>query len=118
LLDNAIIDFPNEFHYFRQHFINTYNNQEEISMPQFKQKKLASIFFKVKRNSVVSDGYITRQDKELQKKFFAILESVRQPHASAYLFALPNDGLDQVMTAKEFRANMALRLLIQNFLDF
>jgi hypothetical protein len=67
---------------------------------------------------VISDSYITKQHKELQKRFFAILESVRQPYASAYLFALPNYGLDQVLTAKEFRANMALRLLIPKFSGF
>jgi hypothetical protein len=64
---------------------------------------------------VLSDLYITQQNSVLQHKFLAVLESSRQNHASAYLFALPNHGLNQVMSPKEFRADMALRLLIPKF---
>jgi hypothetical protein len=116
VIDNPEIDLPQEYFYFHQHFIDTFNNHEDIiGLPQHTQKQMASIYFKVKRVSMINDPYITRQDNEMQKKFFAVLESFRQPHASAYLFALPNYGLNQVMTAKEFRANMALRLLIPKF---
>jgi hypothetical protein len=118
MLDNSNINLPKEFQYFRQYFIDTYNNHEDLDLPLSTQKKMASIFFKVKRNSVINDDYIVKQNKNLQLRFLAILDSVRQPHASAYLFTLPNHGLDQVMTAREFRANMALRLLIPKFCGF
>jgi hypothetical protein len=116
VIDNPNIGLPLEYNYFRQYFIDMFNNHEEIGLPQCTQKNLATIYFKVKRLSVINDVFISMQDKELlQKRFIAILESFRQPHASAYLFALPNYSLNQVMSPKEFRANMALRLLIPKF---
>jgi hypothetical protein len=115
ILDNPDIGLPVEFQTFRQLFIDTFNNKKDIALPQFTQSKLADIFFKVRREMVLNDLYITQQNSELQHKFLAALESSRQPHASAYLFAIPNPGFNQVMSPKEFRADMALRLLMPKF---
>jgi hypothetical protein len=115
ILDNAAIGLPAEFHIYHHFFIETFNNKEDIALPQFTQSKLAAIFFKVRREMVLNDFYITQKNSELQHIFLAALESSKQKHASAYLFALPNPYLNQVMSPKEFRANMALRLLIPKF---
>jgi hypothetical protein len=115
ILDNLILDLPQEFYDSRQSFIDIYNNHEEIELPQLTQKHLASIFFTVKRISVINDEFITNKDNDLQKRFLGILDSIRQPFASSYLYALPNYALNQVMSPKEFRAVMAQRLLIPKF---
>jgi hypothetical protein len=115
ILDNLNLDFPQEFYDSRQFFIDTYNNHEEIDLPQLTQKHLASIFFTVKRISVLNDDFIINKDNDLQKRFLGILDSIRQPFASSYLYALPNYALNQVLSPKEFRAIMAQRLLIPKF---
>jgi hypothetical protein len=105
-----------EFQTILDQFIATYNNNVNIEMPALKQSSLASIFYRVKRGLVINDAYITQQKNvEIRMKFLAILESYKMPHTSAYLFALPNFGLNQVMSAAEFRADMGLRLLIPKF---
>ena len=86
-----------------------------IELPQQTQSSLAAMFYNNKRALLISSPYITTQPRPLQSRFLAILESIRQPHASAFLHALPNEGLCQVMSAMEFRAVMALRLLIPKF---
>jgi hypothetical protein len=115
--NSAIDDMPSmEFQTLKETFLTTYNNKVNIEMPAITQASLASIFYKVKRNMVINDPYITLQPNvDLRVKFLAILESYKIPHTSAYLFALPNFGLNQVMSAAEFRADMALRLLIPKF---
>jgi hypothetical protein len=115
ILDNPNIGLPAEFHIYRELFINTYNNKEDIVSPQFTQSKLAAIFFKIKREMMLNDIYITQRNSELQHVFLAALESSSQPHASSYLFALPNSGFNQIMSPREFRADMALRLLMPKF---
>jgi hypothetical protein len=115
ILDNPNIGLPVEFHTFRQLFIDSFNNKEDIALPQFTQSKLAAIFFNVRREMILNDFYITQQNSKLQHIFLAALESSRQRYASAYLFAMPNPGLNQVMSPKEFRADMALRLLMPKF---
>jgi hypothetical protein len=115
IVNNPKIGLPEEYHRCCRIFIDSFNNKENINLPQYTQKQLARIFFKVKRESVLRDKYITMQNIELQQRFLAILESVRQPHASAYLFVIPNPVLNQVFLPKEFRAIMALRLLIPIF---
>jgi hypothetical protein len=40
VIDNPEIDLPQEYYYFRQHFIDTFNNHEDIiGLPQHTQKK-------------------------------------------------------------------------------
>jgi hypothetical protein len=65
---------------------------------------MAKKYFSNKRNTVISN--VTRDDQ------LVVLESMVQPMASQWLLALPNPGLSQVMTPSEFRAAIAVRLLI------
>ena len=84
-------------------------------MPQNKQSSLATLFYESKRSKLLFSPYIASQPYPLQQRFLAILDSIKQRWASSYLYAIPNQGFKQVMTAPEFRANMALRLLIPKF---
>eukprot|EP01031_Cornospumella_fuschlensis_P043016 gene43016-52573_t len=84
-------------------------------LPHYTQHHWAALYFEIKRKQVFSSPYILSQPSSIQRRFMAILQSLSAKHASAYLFALPNAGLGQVMTLEEFRANMGLRLLIPLF---
>jgi len=84
-------------------------------LPHYTQHHWAALYFEIKRKQVFSSPYISSQPSSIQRRFLAILQSLSAKHASAYLFALPNAGLGQVMTLEEFRANMGLRLLIPLF---
>ena len=83
--------------------------------PQLNQSQLAGRYFELKRSYILSSPYLISQPTPIQRRFCAIIQSFSAPHVSAYLFALPNPRLSQVMSPEEFRANMALRLLMPLF---
>ena len=74
-----------------------------------------NVIYHRKYANLLSSDYISSQPPELRRRFLAVLQSVKQPHASAYLFALPNPRLNQVMSPPEFRCDIALHLLIPQF---
>ena len=84
-------------------------------LPQFTQHQWAALYYEVKKSKLWSSPYISSQPLPIQRRFMAILKSISTANASAYLYAIPNRGLGQVMTLEEFRANMGLRLLIPIF---
>ena len=106
--------FPTEYDVALQSFL-AYVQPENNMLPQLTQTSLAKLFYQRRSSELLSSDYILSQPPELQRRFLAILQSVKQCHASAYLFALPNLRLNQVMSAQEFRCDMALRLLIPQF---
>jgi hypothetical protein len=114
LIPSLSSQLPFEYdHSIRQYhtFIGTVITDETV-LPQLKQKTMATEFFQVKHLQLLSDKYLTEQPTLIQQRFYAILMSFQQPYASAYLFALPNHGFNQVMTPLEFHSHMALRLLL------
>ena len=106
----CVSELPNEFTESRQRFLG-YLNKENIELPHFNQTSLATLFYETKRSKLLSSEYITSQPLPLQQRFMAILDSVKQRWASSYLYAIPNQGLKQVMSPQEFRAHLALRLM-------
>ena len=106
--------FPREFDVAFQAFLALFPPTNNI-LPHITQSHLAKLFYQKKSADLLSSNYIQSQPPELRCRFLAVLESVKQPHASAFLFALPNPRLNQAMSPQEFRCIMGLRLLIPQF---
>ena len=111
----SILPLPPEFHLSLENFQTSVSPLSNIELPLQTQKTLAKMFYDKKRSGLVSSPFITSRPIPLQRRFRAILESTRQAHASDFLLALPNEGLGQIMSDMEFRAVLALRLLIPKF---
>jgi hypothetical protein len=78
-------------------------------------KSLATLYYTTLSSTIMSHAYIESQPIPTKRRFQAIVSSFRTPSSSHYLFALPNHGLNQVMTKAEFHAHMAFRLLMPIF---
>jgi hypothetical protein len=88
----------------------------ETLAPQSKhQLFMAHVFYSAKRSVILKHNYITRHPADMRRRFQVVLDSAAEPVASAWLFALPNSGMNQRMSASEFQASAAFRLLIPQF---
>jgi hypothetical protein len=88
----------------------------KIMMPlKNTQKFMAQLFFDSKKQKLLSHVYITTKSIEVQRCFRAVLSSIIQPVASAWLFAMPNYGMMQKMSPSEFHSAISYRLLIPQF---
>jgi hypothetical protein len=76
---------------------------------------MAQIFYDNKKQKIQSHAYIVSKPIEVQICFRAVLSSITQPVASAWLLALPNAGMLQQMSAPEFQVAISYRLLIPQF---
>ena len=76
---------------------------------------MARAYFENERNRLLNHPYITSKDEPTRRRFHAILASTMVEGASAWLFALPNGGMCQRMTALEFQAAVSFRLLMPQF---
>ena len=107
--------FPPDYSLALRSFLDYVQHPVNNVLPHYTQSSLATLFYQKKSADLLSSEYILSQPLELQSRFLAVLQSVKQRHASAYLFALPNPRLGQAMSTQEFRCDMALRLLIPQF---
>jgi hypothetical protein len=88
----------------------------ETIAPQSKhQLSMAHVFFAAKRSVILKHRYITRASADMRRRFQVVLDSAAEPVASAWLFALPNAGMNQRMTPSEFQVSLKFRLLIPQF---
>jgi hypothetical protein len=76
---------------------------------------MARLFSEAERSRLLLHPYITSKDEATQRRFHAVLSSSVAPGAYAWLFALPNGGLNQRMTPLEFQAAVCYRLLMPQF---
>jgi hypothetical protein len=76
---------------------------------------MARAYFENERDRLLTHPYITTKDEPTRRRFRAILASTIVEGASAWLFALPNGGMCQRMTALEFQAAICFRLLMPQF---
>jgi hypothetical protein len=76
---------------------------------------MARAFFEAERARLMNHSYITSKDEPTQHRFRAILDSNCHFGVSAWLFALPNGGMNQRMTPLEFQAAACFRLLVPQF---
>jgi hypothetical protein len=88
----------------------------ETIAPQSKhQLSMAHVFFTAKRSVILKHSFITRASADMRRRFQVVLDSAAEPVASAWLFALPNAGMNQMMSPSEFQVSLAFRLLIPQF---
>ena len=122
-------------HYLREHLLSTGHHiagvnaqafcedvihksiNSNVSAPPFNpQLFMARAFYETKKSQLLSDDYITSKSIADQRRLKGIIESNSVSGTSAWLFALPNYGLKQVMTTLEFQSAVCLRLLIPQFI--
>ena len=85
------------------------------SPPPHTQHIMARAYFESKRSQLLESDFIRSKPVNLQRQFNAVLSSSLHPLASAWLFALPNEGLNQHMSAPEFQAALCFRLLLPQY---
>jgi hypothetical protein len=90
-----------------------------LSLPQQRyQRYLTGLYYKSLRTRLMQHEYLTRpQFRSVATRHQMVLQAAcvedkSSSLASQWLMALPNPGLGQEMTAREFRAALAFRLLI------
>jgi hypothetical protein len=89
--------------------------QNQVKLPHKLQNYMARIYYAKKRQDLFQHNYLTDMPEDLRNRTHAVLQSVLEPIASQWLFALPNAGLSQHMNSNEFRAVISIRLLIPLF---
>ena len=90
--------------------------QNQVKLPHNKlQNYMAKLYYGKKRRDLLQHTYLTDMHEDLRNRTNAVLQSVLEPIASQWLFALPNAGLSQYMNSNEFRAAISIRLLIPLF---
>jgi hypothetical protein len=88
----------------------------ETMAPQSKhQHSMAHVFYTAKRSLLLKHDFFVRSSVDMRRRFQVILDSAAQPVASAWLFAIPNSGMNQRLTALEFQVAASFRLLIPQF---
>ena len=88
----------------------------DVAVPPFNaQLFMARAFYESKQAQLLRHNYISSKDVNDQRRFRGIIKSNSHPGASAWLFAIPHDGLHQRMTPLEFQSAVCLRLLIPQF---
>jgi hypothetical protein len=88
----------------------------ETIVPQSKhQFTMAHVYNTAKRSVILQHDYIQRASLDMRRRFRTVLDSAIEPLASAWLFALPNAGMNQKLSPSEFQAAMAYRLLMPQF---
>jgi hypothetical protein len=122
-LQNNILNYstapihPTEYLELKSQFVITFlNNNPDVLPPSPTFSNLATLFYKYHSHQLLSQhNFITSKPVDLQRRFNVILSSFQSRSANQYLYALPNPGLNQVMTKLEFQIHMSLRLLIPIF---
>jgi hypothetical protein len=106
--------FP-EYLELKQQFQLLYLPLSSTLPPCNRQSYLSSLYYASRANALRDHPYITTQPKSIQLNFKGIISSFKVKSTSQYLYALPNAGLQQVMTKQEFHVHMALRLMMPIF---
>jgi hypothetical protein len=101
---------------FKDDSVKAAHLSTNVLLPHNKlQLFMARTFYESKHANLLNHPYITNKDPEIIHKFHGILDSGLQKESSCWLFALPNEGLQQTMTPLEFQAAIQFRLLMPQF---
>jgi len=122
-LQNNILNFsfepihPKEYLELKSQFVFTFlHNNPDALPPHPTFSNLATLVYTFNSNQLFNQHpFLSTKPIDIQRRFKAILSSFQSQSANHYLFALPNYGLNQVMTKLEFHTHMALRLLLPIF---
>jgi hypothetical protein len=123
-LQNNILNFsfepihPKEYLELKSQFVFTFlHNNPDALPPHPTFSNLATLVYTFNSNQLFNQHpFLSTKPIDIQRRFKAILSSFQKSQsANHYLFALPNYGLNQVMTKLEFHTHMALRLLLPIF---
>jgi len=105
-LQNDILNYstasihPKEYLELKSQFVITFlNNNPDVLPPSPTFSNLATLFYKFYSRQLLSQhNFITSKPIDIQRRFNVILSSFQGRSANQYLYALPNPGLNQVMT--------------------
>jgi hypothetical protein len=96
-----------------QRFKHLVNSDEEFILPQ-QQHLLAKMYFERKANNLKSHPCrLTNEYVSFKVQQDTILESAKLQPSSHWKMALPNEGMNQKMNAKQYRAVLQFHLLMK-----